>query len=279
MKRPGARRAAALVAAHNHAILMRDIFTEIFENQPLDPSEAARRGARAALRKRFYSRAHVGEARGRRLPAAARRQAGQDAGAARAGRAERRARRKNRRGMERASRSHRSGAHAAHPARQCGDRRGGRCARAGRRRGGAISRLRSAVLSRRGAGRPGRAAGAALGPGAGLGARRARRPLRAGAGRDACGAAGRGGRRRARENSRRRTDIGGWARCRRSPRSPARRCWRWRSRTARSMPRPPGPPRMSTRTGRCRNGAATKPRSNAAPIAAPSSTRRSRCCG
>jgi chaperone required for assembly of F1-ATPase len=40
---------------------MRDIFAEIFENQPIDPREAARRGARPALRKRFYSRAHVGE--------------------------------------------------------------------------------------------------------------------------------------------------------------------------------------------------------------------------
>ncbi len=41
---------------------MRDIFTEIFENQPLDPREAARRGARPTLRKRFYQKAHVGEA-------------------------------------------------------------------------------------------------------------------------------------------------------------------------------------------------------------------------
>jgi chaperone required for assembly of F1-ATPase len=41
---------------------MRDIFIEIFENQPLDPREAARRGARPTLRKRFYQRAHVGEA-------------------------------------------------------------------------------------------------------------------------------------------------------------------------------------------------------------------------
>jgi chaperone required for assembly of F1-ATPase len=47
-------------AAHNHDILMRDIFTEIFENQPLDPMEAARRGARPRLRKRFYRQAHVG---------------------------------------------------------------------------------------------------------------------------------------------------------------------------------------------------------------------------
>jgi len=41
---------------------MRDIFNEIFENQPLDPMESARRGGRTALRKRFYSQAHVAEA-------------------------------------------------------------------------------------------------------------------------------------------------------------------------------------------------------------------------
>ena len=39
---------------------MRDIFTEIFENQPLDPMEAARRNTRAALRKRFFTRAEAG---------------------------------------------------------------------------------------------------------------------------------------------------------------------------------------------------------------------------
>jgi chaperone required for assembly of F1-ATPase len=56
--------AAAMVsfAAHNHEILMRDLFTEIFENQPLDPTEAARRGARPQLRRRFYARAQSGEA-------------------------------------------------------------------------------------------------------------------------------------------------------------------------------------------------------------------------
>ena len=37
---------------------MREIFTEIFENQPLDPMESARRGGRPSLRKRFYERAH-----------------------------------------------------------------------------------------------------------------------------------------------------------------------------------------------------------------------------
>ena len=47
---------------------MRDIFAEIFENQPLDPREAARRGARPQLRKRFYARAHVGEAEGGGFP-------------------------------------------------------------------------------------------------------------------------------------------------------------------------------------------------------------------
>jgi chaperone required for assembly of F1-ATPase len=53
---------------HNHVILMRDIFSEIFENQPLDPREAARRGARPKLRKRFYRWAHAGGAEGDRFP-------------------------------------------------------------------------------------------------------------------------------------------------------------------------------------------------------------------
>jgi chaperone required for assembly of F1-ATPase len=39
---------------------MRDILTEIFENQPIDPMESARRGGRPTLRKRFYSQAQVG---------------------------------------------------------------------------------------------------------------------------------------------------------------------------------------------------------------------------
>jgi chaperone required for assembly of F1-ATPase len=43
---------------------MREILSDIFENQPLDPREAARRGGRPALRKRFYSQAHVGEGDG-----------------------------------------------------------------------------------------------------------------------------------------------------------------------------------------------------------------------
>ena len=43
---------------------MRDIFTEIFENQPGDPMAAARRGMRPALRKRFYQSADVADGEG-----------------------------------------------------------------------------------------------------------------------------------------------------------------------------------------------------------------------
>ena len=41
---------------------MRDMLEELFANQPLDPTEAARRNARPALRKRFYELAAAGEA-------------------------------------------------------------------------------------------------------------------------------------------------------------------------------------------------------------------------
>ena len=41
--------------------LMRDIFEEIFEKQPLDPEESARRSMRPNLRARFYKAAAVGE--------------------------------------------------------------------------------------------------------------------------------------------------------------------------------------------------------------------------
>lgn len=40
---------------------MRDILDDLFGNQPLDPTEAARRNMRPQLRKRFYSQATVGE--------------------------------------------------------------------------------------------------------------------------------------------------------------------------------------------------------------------------
>lgn len=43
---------------------MRDIFEEIFENQPLDPEESARRSMRPKLRARFYKEAAVSEAEG-----------------------------------------------------------------------------------------------------------------------------------------------------------------------------------------------------------------------
>ncbi len=41
---------------------MRDIFEDIFANQPLDPMEAARRNMRPNLRARFYQKATAGEA-------------------------------------------------------------------------------------------------------------------------------------------------------------------------------------------------------------------------
>ncbi len=41
---------------------MRDIFTEVFASEPIDPMESARRGARANLRARFYKSAGIGEA-------------------------------------------------------------------------------------------------------------------------------------------------------------------------------------------------------------------------
>ncbi len=44
-------------AAAGH--VMRDIFEDIFKNDPLDPMEAARRHARPTLRKRFYKTAGV----------------------------------------------------------------------------------------------------------------------------------------------------------------------------------------------------------------------------
>ena len=40
---------------------MRDIFEDIFENQPLDPMESARRNLRPNLRTRFYKEASAGE--------------------------------------------------------------------------------------------------------------------------------------------------------------------------------------------------------------------------
>jgi chaperone required for assembly of F1-ATPase len=41
---------------------MRDLLSELFINQPLDPMVSARQGARASLRKRFYKNASVNDA-------------------------------------------------------------------------------------------------------------------------------------------------------------------------------------------------------------------------
>lgn len=43
--------------------MMRDIFAAIAQGQPHDPMEAARRAMRPPLRRRFYQRAHVADAR------------------------------------------------------------------------------------------------------------------------------------------------------------------------------------------------------------------------
>jgi chaperone required for assembly of F1-ATPase len=43
---------------------MRDIFEELFRNEPLDPTEAARRGTRPQLRGRFYEQVGVAEGEG-----------------------------------------------------------------------------------------------------------------------------------------------------------------------------------------------------------------------
>src|SRR5262245_31953033 len=43
---------------------MRDIFDELFRNEPLDPTEAARRGMRPQLRRRFYEQVTVAEEAG-----------------------------------------------------------------------------------------------------------------------------------------------------------------------------------------------------------------------
>jgi len=40
---------------------MRDLFEDLFQADPIDPIEAARRGLRSTLRKRFYEQAHVAE--------------------------------------------------------------------------------------------------------------------------------------------------------------------------------------------------------------------------
>src|SRR5262245_58795387 len=43
---------------------MRDIFDHLFRNEPLDPTEAARRGMRPQLRRRFYEQVSVAEGEG-----------------------------------------------------------------------------------------------------------------------------------------------------------------------------------------------------------------------
>jgi chaperone required for assembly of F1-ATPase len=51
----------ALFTPATRYLTMRDIFEDIFQNQPLDPTEAARRNMRPNLRTRFYEQAQAGE--------------------------------------------------------------------------------------------------------------------------------------------------------------------------------------------------------------------------
>ena len=53
---------SSLPFAPHNPVPMREIFTEIFENQPLEPNEAARQSTRPRLRKRFYKQVHVADA-------------------------------------------------------------------------------------------------------------------------------------------------------------------------------------------------------------------------
>jgi chaperone required for assembly of F1-ATPase len=71
----GAR--ASKTACHGRLVLghyaggpvsMRDIFEDIYANQPLDPSEAARKSLRTPLRKRFYKEAAAGAAEAGNYP-------------------------------------------------------------------------------------------------------------------------------------------------------------------------------------------------------------------
>ena len=52
------------IFAPHKSVPMREIFTDIFESQPIDATEAARRATRPRLRERFYKKAHVGDASG-----------------------------------------------------------------------------------------------------------------------------------------------------------------------------------------------------------------------
>ena len=168
---------------------MRDIFEEIFENQPLDPTESARRNMRPQLRARFYQAATVGEGPdgfpvlldGRPVRTPARRPLAAPARALGRG---------ARRGMGRAAGQGRSGRDAAHAARQLDHRR--RCADARSR-----SRPRSRNISAPiccsiapPAGRAGRAPAQHWDPVLDWARDDARRALRAGRGRGARGAAG-----------------------------------------------------------------------------------------
>ena len=194
-----------------------------FEQRPLDPMESARRGMRPPLRARFYNEAsRRSRSRRRRLPGAARRQAGADAGAAAAGRAD------CANWPRRSPREWEAQRDVIDPARDAADAARQRHHRWRRRRARGRSRPRSKNISAptfcsiappSPEGLVARQ-GAALGPGARVGARGARRALRARAGRDARARSRprRSRRRRRRSRAANRHDSGGSARSMSSPR-------------------------------------------------------------
>ncbi len=129
---------------------MREIFTEIFENQPLDPTEAARQAVRPACESDFTRRRNPVDVQdgagisldGRPILTPRRRAFVAPTRALAAAIA----------AEWDAQGEHRPAAHAAHAARECRDRCGQRKSRAGRGRDRKISRKRFAFLPRRNAG-------------------------------------------------------------------------------------------------------------------------------
>ncbi len=163
---------------------------ELFENTPSEnATEAARRGARPAMRRRFYVSATVSpvaegyavqlDDKPVRTPAR-RLLAAPSLALAQAIAAE----------WDAQARHHRSGKNAADAAGQRDHRRRRRSASPGRGGDRNISRVGPAVLSRWRSPRLGRTASASLGPDPGLGARSTRRPIQARPRRHPCRSTG-----------------------------------------------------------------------------------------
>ena len=229
---------------------MRDIFEDIFAELSRS-TRWRRRGAACgrACGARFYQNATVGEGR-RRLSGAARRQAGAHAGAAPLAAPVRAWREAIAAEWQRAARRDRSGRHAADAARQLDHRRRG----AAPRRSPPRSRNISAPICCSTAPTSRKVCVARQAehwdPGAGMGARSVRRALRAGRRRGACArsrAEAIAAVRAAIPSARTRPSLAARRAATSSPRSPARRCSRWRCRR-------PARRRRGLGGGACRRG-------------------------